>query len=629
MDRGRDRLLFWTILAHLPLGALVALLHGTASFPHALADAAIVPALAVLAYWQLAGTHAFRNVGAVLLMGCSAVLIHLSGGMIEMHFHVFVAMGLLIIYFEWLPIAIAGVTIALHHAILSYVMPSSVFQDGGSLSLVAVHAVFVTAHAIILGYVAERLRSGITAVSAAAEEMATVRLPQLASAMQAVAEGDLTRKVNLKTVTLTGGGDDEMGRMVSSFDRVQQEVSVAADSLGAMISQLQRVVGQVRDAAEHVAETSHGLEAVGTEAGQEVEHAALAARHVAEGATAQAASAEHTRQLVQQLLGAIEQVSSGASNQARTVDKATQTAAQLVAGVEQVATRSSDVASATAQTRATAQQGAAAVRQTVTGMDDIKTTVTQAVGTVQELGGLGTRIGAVVETINEIAEQTNLLALNAAIEAARAGEHGRGFAVVADEVRKLAERSQRETKEIAQLIREVQDGTQEAVDSMARGAERVEAGSAQAAQAGRALEEILRSVEETASQVVEIAAATQEMAARGRDVTDAIDLIAQEAAGFHTTSSEMADSADGVGQAIEEIALVASDTTAATNEVSAATSDTSERVDEMRKKASDLAATAEQLRSLVSRFDLGDWVRAQKLADRSQEQQPSGRRRAA
>ena len=91
----------------------------------------------------------------------------------------------------------------------------------------------------------------------------------------------------------------------------------------------------------------------------------------------------------------------------------------------------------------------------------------------------------------------------------------------------------------------------------------------------------------------------------------------------------MADSADGVGQAIEEIALVASDTTAATNEVSAATVDTSGRMDEMRKKASDLAVTAEQLRSLVSRFELGDGARAQKSADWGQEKQPGARRRRA
>src|SRR5688572_7446008 len=127
MDRGRDRLLLWILLAHLPLGALVAFLQGTSSIMHALGEMAIIPVLAVLAYWQFAGRRFYRNIAAALLMGCSAVLIHLSGGLAELHFHILVGMALLIIYLDWMPIAIAAVVTILHHVVAFFGAPVTTF----------------------------------------------------------------------------------------------------------------------------------------------------------------------------------------------------------------------------------------------------------------------------------------------------------------------------------------------------------------------------------------------------------------------------------------------------------------------------------------------------------------------
>ena len=149
----------------------------------------------------------------------------------------------------------------------------------------------------------------------------------------------------------------------------------------------------------------------------------------------------------------------------------------MAAGIEQVAANANQMAAASQQTRTAAEHGGQAVRETTVAMVEIQTVVGDAANKVRELGTLGQKIGAVVETIDDIAEQTNLLALNAAIEAARAGEHGKGFAVVADEVRKLAERSGRETKQIGELINQVQTGTTEAVAAMDSGAAKVELGS--------------------------------------------------------------------------------------------------------------------------------------------------------
>ena len=194
-------------------------------------------------------------------------------------------------------------------------------------------------------------------------------------------------------------------------------------------------------------------------------------------------------------------------------------------GVARVATTAAEVAESSRGARRSAEHGTEAVRDAMAGMVAIRDVVERASTAVENLGKLGGKIGAVVETIDDIADQTNLLALNAAIEAARAGEHGKGFAVVADEVRKLAERSQRETRQIADLIAQVQSGTGGAVSAMAAGAASVERGSVKVDVAGSQLAEILTAVEGTVSKVGAIAESAQTMTLGARSVTEAMENI--------------------------------------------------------------------------------------------------------
>ncbi|MDD4912388.1 MAG: methyl-accepting chemotaxis protein [Sideroxydans sp.] len=222
-------------------------------------------------------------------------------------------------------------------------------------------------------------------------------------------------------------------------------------------------------------------------------------------------------------------------------------AANVADASKDMAATSADIAkncqlAASGATRASesARSGAEVVDNAIKVMREIADTVQESSHTVARLGERSTQIGTIIGSIKEIAEQTNLLALNAAIEAARAGEQGRGFAVVADEVRKLAERTTTATREISEMITNIQGETGQAVSAMERGMNQVQTGSAEAGRSGEALREILSQINAVADQVRQIAAAAEEQTKSTGSISKNIETIRET---IHITSQESAASA--------------------------------------------------------------------------------------
>lgn len=237
------------------------------------------------------------------------------------------------------------------------------------------------------------------------------------------------------------------------------------------------------------------------------------------------------------------------------------TAEQIATAAEEVASQSATVATASEEMSATsndisrncsmasdiairasemAGNGATVVQETLRGMEQIAEKVRESAHTVEALGARSDQIGAIVGTIEDIADQTNLLALNAAIEAARAGEQGRGFAVVADEVRALAERTTRATREISEMIKAIQSETGGAVASMEQGVVEVEKGMDSSRRSGEALQQILEGINEVTLQVHQIATAAEEQTAVTGEISTNIhqitDVVHQTANGAHETA---------------------------------------------------------------------------------------------
>lgn len=408
-------------------------------------------------------------------------------------------------------------------------------------------------------------------------------IKHLMEATEAMALGDFTQQIRVTS-------NDEVGRLAKSFNQ--------------MVLSVKELIGEVVNTSKEVLTSSDQLSLNSREAAQAIQQVASAIEDVSKGNNSQTEQINEIAKTMDELVTSIEQVAAGSEEQSHNVQTTTTTANQMAAVIEDVAANAQTVATGATETSTIAQKGGRAVTETMNGMERIKQTVFESANKIKELGEQSKQIGEIIQVIDDIAEQTNLLALNAAIEAARAGEHGKGFAVVADEVRKLAERSGKATKEIADLINSIQTGTESAVTAMGAGTKEVEKGAQLSKDAGIALDEILKAIEKSVEQIQNISAATEEMAASSTEVVNDISSVAGITQQTSAASKDMADRSSQANNSIQSIAAVSQETAAATQEVNASVEEITATTEEISASAGSLAQMAQKLEQMTTKFKI-------------------------
>lgn len=373
----------------------------------------------------------------------------------------------------------------------------------------------------------------ITGISLFITKLITKPLANMEGYLEKLAQGDFSEE-SLKEVKKSKIYNDEIGRLGHSLVNMRKSI--------------RDLIIKISDSAERIAASSEELNANSEESSKTIEETAKSVNVIAEGS----------------------------ENQLNNVTKSVNIIKKMSENTKQASEKTNNTSKVAEKTLTSTNEGGKAINITKEQMNNIEKTVTNIDDVIRTLGNRSKEIGVIVETISGIAEQTNLLALNAAIEAARAGEQGKGFAVVADEVRELAESSKESTEKISRLINEIQSETDNAVSSMSEGTNQVKIGMQVVEKAGQAFEDISTLVKNITDQIHDIAVA----------------------------SVNIEDGSNQVVLSINQVDDISKDVSSQTETIVASIEEQSAAMNEIAKASGSLAEIGEDLMIAISKFKL-------------------------